>query len=94
MSDKAIGIIRWVLLASALLNILQATLLFDFFERRVFQPWFSLSERVGGRVPEVMRDKRMHRIWPILMAVVFLGLWWYLGTADGVALLRRHGTSP
>jgi hypothetical protein len=36
-----------------------------------------------------MRDQRMHRIWPLFMAVVFLILWWYFGTPNGVAFLRK-----
>ena len=89
MSDKAIAVVRWVLLASVLINVLQATLLFHFFERRVFQPWYALTERMGGSVPPIMRNERMHRLWPLFIAIVFLGLWWYLGTPSGVALLRE-----
>ena len=89
MSDKTIAVVRWILLASVLINIFQATLLFNFFERRVFQPWFSLNERKGGKVPAIMRDERMHRVWPFFMAFVLFVLWWYFGTAGGVAFLKR-----
>jgi hypothetical protein len=74
---------------SVVINVLQATVLFNFFQRRVFEPWYALSERKGGRVPAIMRDERMHRFWPLLVAIVFVALWWYFGTPSGVALLRK-----
>jgi len=89
MSDTAITILRWVIVASVVLNILQATLLFDLFQRRLFKPWVAMNERAGGRVPAIMRDERMHRLWPLLMAVLLIAAWWYLGTPAGVELLRK-----
>lgn len=88
LSDKTIELVRWVLLASVFINVLQATLLFDFFERRLFEPFFAYTERMGGAVPGIMRNKLMHRISPLVVAIVSLILWWYLGTPEGVALLR------
>jgi hypothetical protein len=89
MSDNAIAGLRWVILVSVLLNVLQATVLFGAFERWVYGPWFALSERKGGRVPAIMRDKRIHRISAIVMAVVMLVAWWYLGTPAGEQLMRK-----
>ena len=89
MSDKAISIIRWVLLASAGLNVLQATVLFRILQRRIVRPWFEASARAGTPVPAVVRDERMQRAWPALMAAFCLAAWWYLGTAAGAALVRR-----
>jgi hypothetical protein len=89
MTDRAIEILRWFLLASVVMNVLQATILFGFFQRRVFQPWYALSERKGGRVPTIMRDERMHRFWPLFMAVFCLVVWWYFGTPSGVEFLHK-----
>ena len=89
MSDRAITIVRWFLLVSVVLNILQATILFSFFERRIFQAWAAFNERNGAKVPALMLDKRMHRVWPWFMAVVLLALWWYFGTPGGNAFLHN-----
>lgn len=88
MSDNAIAILRWVLLISVVLNILQATVLFSFFERRIFQPWVALNERRGAKVPRAMRNERIRRSWPWFMAVVLLALWWYFGTPAGMSFLH------
>ena len=90
MTDRAIQILRWVLLVSVLINLLQATLLRGFFHRRVFEPWIALNERHGRKIPATMRDERAQRFWPLFVAVVLLVLWWYLGTPSGVALLRKE----
>ena len=89
MSDKAINIVRWFILVSVVINILQATILFEVFERWLFRPWLAMNERAGGRVPAIMRDERMHRFWALLMAIVSGGIWWYLGTPVGAAFLRK-----
>jgi hypothetical protein len=89
MSDSAINVLRWVLLASAVLNILQATVLFSFFERRIFQPWTAFNDRRGIKVPTSMRDERMRRFWPWFMAVALLSLWSYFGTPAGIAFLHN-----
>ncbi|HEY5022356.1 MAG TPA: hypothetical protein VII30_07715 [Gemmatimonadaceae bacterium] len=91
MSDNAIAALRWVILGSVLVSVLQATVLFNAFERWVYRPWFAMSERAGGRVPAIMRDGRIHRISAIIMAVVMLVTWWYLGTPAGVQLMRKSG---
>ena len=89
MSDRAVEIVRWVLLASVVLNLLQATVLFGAFQRRAFRPWAALNERAGARVPVPMRDARMQRAWPFLMAAALLAAWWYLGTPAGADTLRH-----
>ena len=89
MPDRSLAIVRWVLLASTVINLLQATLLFDTFQRRIFEPWFAMSERRGGHVPAIMRDTRMHRAWPLLMAALFFGLWWFTGTPGGADAFQR-----
>ncbi|HEX3159752.1 MAG TPA: hypothetical protein VHQ45_14625 [Gemmatimonadaceae bacterium] len=89
MSHSTLVIIRWGLLAAAALSVLQATLLQAAFQRWIFQPWLMLNERAGARVPLIVRSARMHRTWPLFMAFLFLALWWYLGTPDGVAFFSR-----
>jgi len=89
MSDSAINILRWVLLVSVVLNILQATVLYTFFERRIFQPWVAFNARRGAKVPASMRDERVRRFWPWFMAVALLALWWYFGTPTGMAFLHN-----
>ena len=89
MSDSAINMLRWVLLVSVVLNILQATVLFTFFERRIFQPWLAFNDRRGARVPALMRDERIRRFWPWFMAAALLALWWYFGTPAGTSFLHN-----
>jgi hypothetical protein len=89
LSDKAINILRWFILVSVVINILQATILFEVFERWFIRPWFDMNERAGGRVPAIIRDERVHRFWALFMAVLFSAIWWYLGTPAGAAILRK-----
>ena len=89
MSDRAIAILRWFLLVSVVLNVLQATILFSFFERHIFQAWAGFNERWGRQVPALMRNERMHRFWPWFMAAVLFALWWYFGTPAGIAFLHN-----
>lgn len=91
MSDRAITIIRWLLLFGAVTAFLQGTVLFGFVQRRLFQPWLAFNDRHGARVPAVLRDPRVQRGWPLLMAALFGGLWWYSGTPAGHDWLLRAG---
>lgn len=91
MSMNTLSILRWVLLASAVINLLQATVLFHQAQRWIMQPWFEVSARAGRRAPAVMRDKRMQRAWPLFMAALFFAAWWYLGTAGGAAAVAARG---
>jgi len=87
MSEHVIAGLRWFLLAAAVLSLLQATVLFRFFERYMFAPWFRLNERLGAQIPLLMRDARVRRAWPLFMTVVLLTLWWFLGTPAGRDIL-------
>ena len=91
MPPQIITAIRWFFLVGATLNFLQATVLFDFFRRRLIEPWFRLSERAGGRIPPIMQDRRFQRGWPLLMTVVFGAMWWFTGSVAGQARLQRGG---
>jgi hypothetical protein len=79
MSEHAIAGVRWFLLAVAVLGLLQATVLFGFYER--------LTNRLGDRVPAVMRDARVRRAWPLFKTILVLALWWFFGTPAGRDLL-------
>ena len=91
MAPEIITAIRWFFLVGAVLSFLQATVLFSFFQRRLLEPWFRLNERVGGRVPRVMQDRRFQRAWPLLMTVIFGMMWWLTGTVAGQAWLQGAG---
>jgi len=91
MPDRYISVLRWFFLFGATTSLLQATVLFRFFQRRLFEPWVAFNERLGASVPALMRDPRMQRGWPILMAVIFGALWWFSGTQAGHDwLVRAH----
>ena len=74
MTVRAIEILRWVILVSVLINLLQATLLRRFFQRWVFEPWYAVNERRGATIPAALRDERMQRAWPLFVAVVLFVL--------------------
>ena len=89
MSDRFIVIVRWMLLAFAAHSVLLATLLHRGTRRRLLEPWIAATERAGGKVPSWAQDPRVQRGWGLFMATFFLGLWWYLGTVEGVEAARR-----
>ena len=91
MTPQMVVAIRWFFLIGALLSLLQATILFDVFQRVVIQPWFRLNERLGASVPRMMSDQRFQRGWPALMAIVFAVIWWVTGTPAGQAWLLGGG---
>ena len=91
MTPQIITAIRSFFLVGAVLSLLQATILFNVFQRWLIEPWFRLNERVGGSVPRFMRDRRFQRGWPLLLAGVFGLLWGVTGTVAGQAWLQRGG---
>lgn len=58
MSTNTLSLVRWVLLVSAGINLLQGTVLFNQAQRWIVQPWLEASARAGP-VPASMRDKRV-----------------------------------
>ena len=83
--------LRIVVLVAAVTAVLQATILNGWVQRTVFDRWVAFGERMTqsparGRFP----DPRLARIFPLVMAAVFLALWWYLGTAAGVKWAGAH----
>ncbi|MGI8765055.1 MAG: hypothetical protein ACR2KM_00895 [Gemmatimonadaceae bacterium] len=92
MPANILSVIRWVLLASAAINLLQGTVLFHQAQRWIIRPWFEANARAGRPVPASMRDERVQRAWPLFMAVLSFGIWWYLGTPGGIAAAARAGS--
>lgn len=82
-----IPIIRGFFLVGAVLSVLQGTVLFEVVERRIVAPIFAFYDRQGAPLPALLRDRRVRRAWPILMALVLGALWWFTGTPAGARLL-------
>ena len=75
--------VRWFFLIGAVMSFLQATLLHSFFHRYVLAPWLGKAGAHGGGVPDIIRDPRFQRVWPLLMTALFGFMWWYTGTPVG-----------
>ena len=83
--------IRVFLLIAVITAVLQATVLNRWVQRVVFDRWIALGERLGQPASgRPFPDPRMARVFPLLMAAIFLALWWYLGTAAGIGWARAH----
>jgi hypothetical protein len=89
MTDREIAVLRWVLLAGAVVNLLQATVLARASRRWLLQRWLARVERVGATVPPLLRDERVLRGLALAVGAVLLAAWWYLGTSAGAAALRE-----
>jgi hypothetical protein len=91
MSPAVLPMLRWIMLLAAVTAILQATILFRWVQRNFINRWLALGERLGQPAPPAaFTNERAQRIFPLLMAVVFLALWWYLGTPAGVQWWQIH----
>ena len=83
--------IRVILLIAAVTAVLQATVLNRLIQRTVFDRWIAFGARIGQPMPaRPFPDPRLARAFPLLMALVFLAVWWFLGTADGVSWAVSH----
>jgi hypothetical protein len=89
MPDQLLSIVRWICLASIVIALLQATVLYGLFRRYLFEPWVAIGERRGGRpLPALLQDSRLQRAWCLVNAVLFGIVWWYLGTPSGQVWFR------
>ena len=88
MSDSVISALRWFFLVGAITGLLQATVFYRVIRRRVLEPFFRFNERLGGKIPSLMRDARIQRMWLLFTTLVFAVLWWFAGTPMGRAWLR------
>jgi len=87
-----LSLLRWLLFAFGVVGLLAATLFYDPMVRRPIRAWLQLNERLAGkpvRLPRplgfMLQREPLHRAWQAVWAVVFLAVWWYLGTAAGAA---------
>jgi len=76
--------LRWVLLISALLNLLATTGFYRPVGRPLMTAWLSFFGR-NSAMPDWLRDDRVLRGWALGSAALTLLLWWYLGTPSGAA---------
>lgn len=90
---SSLVVARFVLLSLGLVALLLATVLHGVLIDRVVQPWLRYGERMSGQPAALPRSvaRLFERGWParawhVAWAALFLGAWWYLGTAAGAAL--------
>ena len=81
--------LRWFFLASAAFQLLTATLLFPWIQRRILEPMLRYVEANGKPAPALLQSVTFWRVSSILMTLVPLGAWWALGTRAGVEFLAR-----
>lgn len=68
---------RWLLILGALGCVLQSTLLFEWVQRTVVRRWMELAEGVGFHIPPFLVGRWFQRAYPLLVAGVFIGIWWF-----------------
>jgi hypothetical protein len=95
MPLNLLPVVRVILLIAAVTAVLQATVLNGWAQRAIFNRLATFGQPASARR---FPDPRMARVFPLFMALVFLAVWWYLGTAGGVnwvrpATTRRHNRS-
>ena len=81
--ESLINGLRWFLLVGIVANLLQATILFEWFQRAIVGRWAAMAERMGRPLPALILNRRAQRAFLLLNAVVFLAIWWFLGTPKG-----------
>lgn len=91
-SSTELTVVRAILLLFGVFAFLGATVLFDLLVRRPWRAYLRLAERmtgkpvvIPGRLGVFLDSEPLMRAWNGVWAVVFLALWWYLGTAAGAA---------
>ena len=83
--------IRIIFLVAAITAFLQATVLNGWVQRNILDRWVAFGERVTQvQSTRPFPDPRIARIFPLFMAVLFVAVWWFLGTATGVDWAREH----
>jgi hypothetical protein len=79
--------LRWFLLSAAVINLLMATVLYRPVGRP-FMYWYMSFFQFPRALRRLLSRDRLVQAWGLGSSAVCLALWWYLGTADGEALLR------
>ena len=87
-TESFIAGFRWFLLAGIVVNLLQATVLFEWFQRAVLGRIAAFAEGKGQPLPAFMLDRRFQRVAPLFNAALFLAMWLFLGTPAGGAVLK------
>lgn len=91
MPASWLPVLRAILLFGVVTNVLQGTILFDWVQRAIIGRWLALGQRRGQSArPAAFTSARMQRVFSLLAAVVFLGIWWFLGTPSGVLWFQTH----
>jgi hypothetical protein len=85
---------RWFLLSGIAVNLLQATVLFEWFQRAVVGRFAAFAARRGQPLPAFFVDRRVQRVAPLFNAAFFFAFWWFLGTPAGVALFSSSAVAP
>jgi len=81
--------LRLLVLLLAICAFVIAVIWHDAFQRAFLQPMLHFAF-VGRRVPALLSDPRIGRVWNILMFVLLLFLWWILGTPAATRLFARQ----
>jgi hypothetical protein len=82
--------LRWFLLVGAALSFALSTILYRPIGRP-FVRWHVRVFRLPVALHHVLSNDRLVRIFGVGSAGLNLACWWYLGTPDGVAMLRGFG---
>ncbi|HET7459250.1 MAG TPA: hypothetical protein VFJ74_16490 [Gemmatimonadaceae bacterium] len=92
-----INVVRWVLLAMGIFGVLAGTVLFRVIYAATIEPYLRLAERLGrplprtGPVGAMFRNHKLLRAWNLVFGLVYIALWWYLGTHAGAAMWTHAG---
>jgi hypothetical protein len=86
MSPEPLSLVRWVLLAIAVLVLLSSTILYDRIMAPPIRRLAAAYEQRGNPLPAFVFAEWFVRAWNVLNGLVLLALWWYLGTPGGVAM--------
>ena len=84
-----LAVLRWVLMASAILNALLATVLFRSVGAPLMSAWTRRFARPDSGAPGWLRDPRALRLWALVSSLATLALWWWLGTRAGATAIEE-----
>ena len=89
---QALSAIRWFLLVASILTFLTGTVFYWPMRRLILDQYLWLNARLGGgsvRHPPtlvfLLEHEWVGRAYHLGSAALMIGVWWYLGTAAGVA---------
>ena len=88
MNDAA----RVFLLSGAVLYVLMSTVLYR-AAGRPFVHWYMSFFQFPMLLRRLLAHDRVVRVWGIASSILCIAIWWYLGTAEGEALLATIATA-